>query len=134
MTPFDFLKHILEPGGNPNLLDEEGTKKEYAKDIFVLNRGLAQTMDTVLFAQELNKLSVTDPDQHYAFCFHSIKKRKRWAKWCKKTDLISGLDEVSRFYNISREKAAEYMTILTKEQVQFIIESFEPAYEKGKKK
>lgn len=134
MNPFDYLKHILEPGGDRNLLDTPEFNKEYAKNIFVINRGLAQTMDTVLFAQEMNRLSVNNPEQHFAFCFNAIKKRKRWAKWCKKSDEVIGLEEVSQFYKISREKAAEYLKILKPDQVKQIIESFEPAYEKGKRK
>jgi hypothetical protein len=135
MSPFDYLKHILEAGGDPDLLSLEENKKDYQKNIFVINRGLAQTIDTVMFAQELNKYAIVDPDQHYQFCFYSIKKRKRWAKWAKKSDLVTGLDEVCLYYKVNKEQAAEYMKILTKCQLQEIISSFEPAYEKkGSKK
>lgn len=126
MTPFDILKHITDPGGNARLLDVEETYHDYKKNMFMINRGLAQTIDTVMFAQEANKGLITDPDMHFGLMFHGIKKRKRWAAWAKKAEDVDNLDKVMEFYQVNRDRALEYMKLLSEEELKNVVASFDP--------
>lgn len=126
MTPFDFLKHINEPGGNANLLDNEEVERDYKKNMFMINRGLAQSIDTIMYANEANKQRIENPHMHYGLMFNSIKKRKRWSAWAKKGEDVEGLDTVMEYYQVSREKALEYMALLTPQHIEAMKQLMDP--------
>jgi hypothetical protein len=52
----------------------------------------------------------------YHYLLNSIRKRKRFAKWSK-PQLADDLSIVMKYYEVSREKAEEYLRILTKREI-----------------
>lgn len=114
-TLFDYLKAVNESGGRPDMLESEEALKAYSP--FMINRGVAQSMDTVMFAQALNKAGVTDKEMHYAFLFRGIKKKKRFAKWAKKEDSNEDLLLIQEIYQVNQERAASYLELLDAEQI-----------------
>ena len=104
-----------------NLLDDDPTAKYPA---YIVNRCMSGHLDTVLFANEMNKIPNLDPKLQYSFLLNSVRKRKRFSPWLRK-DEIRDLDLVKRYYGYSNEKAKQALSILTKEQLSFIKSKFE---------
>jgi Bacteriophage clamp loader A subunit len=118
MNPFEFVKSINEKTGNL-LENNQDLEKSYTP--FLVNRGLSFMADTVLAANEMNSAPFLDKRMQYDYLYASVRKRKRYAKWIKaeQDDLE---DMIVEYYGVSRRKAAEYATMLTPEDVQFIKE------------
>lgn len=106
MNLFEIINNIFEKTGG--FLPAEALK-EYSN--FMSNRALSQYKELIFFANELNQLNI-DKDQHYAFLYHAIPKKKRFAKWNKNTDIKSDIELVQEYYGYSYSKAKEVLPIL----------------------
>ena len=101
-----------------NLLEEDSyLSKEYPP--YIVNRCMSGHMDTIMYAQEMNKYHFLDKDLQYNFYLNTLRKKKRFSPWIRK-DKITDLDFVKRYYGYSNEKAAQVMKILTPEQIEYI--------------
>jgi hypothetical protein len=110
LNSINFTKENLTEE-NPDLI------KEYAP--FIINKCLSGQIDTILFANEMNKNHHLDKDMQYSFYLNSLRKRKRFSPWLRK-DKIIDLECVKKYYGYSNEKASQALKILTKEQINFI--------------
>ena len=112
------LKHWLNSINftKENLLEEDPTLKYPA---FVVNKCLSGSIDSVLFANEMNKSHHLDLKLQYEFLLNSLRKKRRFAPWLKK-DKVEDLDAVKKYYGYSNEKAQQAMRILTQEQIKYI--------------
>ena len=99
-----------------NLLEEDPTAKCPA---FVVNKCLSGTLDSVLFANEMNMNAHLDKELQYDFYLQSLRKRKRFAPWLKKGK-IEDIDAVKKYYGYSTEKAEQALRILTRSQIDYI--------------
>lgn len=117
-SPFDYVKSIQETG--EDIWIDGVSDKDYTP--FVINRGLAQNLDTLMLAQEMNKRAILSPEMQYRYLLASIKKKKRYGKWSKKTELEDSntLEMIARYYEVNMERAAEYLKLLTTEQIDEI--------------
>jgi len=101
-----------------NLIKEDpDIVKQYPP--FIVNKCLAGHIDTVLFANEMNKYHHLDKDMQYSFLLNSLRKRKRFSPWLRK-DKIEDLECVKTYYGYSNEKAQQALKILTPEQLNYI--------------
>lgn len=101
-----------------DILEEDSyLSKEYPP--FIVNKCVSGHMDTVLFANEMNKYHFLDKDLQYKFYLNTLRKRKRFSPWVRK-EKITDLDCVKRYYGYSNEKASQVMKILTPEQISYI--------------
>jgi hypothetical protein len=106
-----------------NLIDEDPSlEKEY--NPYIINRIYSGHLDSVLFANEMNKYSFLSKKIQYDFYLNSLRSKKRFSPWLRK-DKIKDLDYVKRYYGYSNEKAQQALKILTKEQLNFIKLKFE---------
>ena len=106
-----------------NLIDEDPSlEKEY--NPYIINRIYSGHLDSVMFANEMNKYSFLDKKIQYDFYLNSLRSKKRFSPWLRK-DKIKDLDYVKRYYGYSNEKAQQALKILTKEQLNFIKLKFE---------
>ena len=112
------LKHWLNSINftKENLFEDEPEAKYPA---FVVNKCLSGSLDSVLFANEMNKSHHLDSKLQYDFYLNSLRKKKRFAPWLKKGK-VEDLDAIKKYYGYSNEKAQQAMNILTKEQVKYI--------------
>tara|TARA_X000000368_G_scaffold334658_1_gene272121 strand:- start:1026 stop:1400 length:375 start_codon:yes stop_codon:yes gene_type:complete len=112
------LKHWLNSinFNKENILDEDPREKYPA---FVVNKCLSGSLDSVLFANEMNKSHFLDPKLQYDFLLNSLRKKKRFAPWLKKGK-IEDIDAVKKYYGYSNEKAQQALRILTKDQIKYI--------------
>ena len=85
-----------------NLLDDDPHLiKEYPP--YIINRCMSGHLDTVMYAQEMNKYHFLDKDLQYNFYLNILRKRKRFSPWIRK-DKVSDLDYVKSYYGYSNEK------------------------------
>jgi len=99
-----------------DVLDPNG--KDYVP--FVVNKSLSYFMDTVAYANEMNKYPFLDKRMQYDYLKGSIRKRKRFSGWVKK-DKSDVIDPIIKYYDVSYRKALEYEKLLTEDQKQEIL-------------
>ena len=111
MNPFDFVNSITY--SKIDIMNDIN-EKEYAP--FLVNRSLSYHQDTLLYANEMNRRFDISHKLQYHYLLNSIRKRKRFAKWSK-PELADDLKIVMEYYLVSREKAEEYLNILSKREI-----------------
>lgn len=97
--------------------DDEHVIKSYPP--FIVNKCLSGHIDTVLYANEMNRYHFLDKDMQYKFYLNILRKRKRFSPWIRK-DKVTDLDCVKQYYGYSNEKASQALKILSNEQIDFI--------------
>lgn len=115
LSPFDFLGSITF--SKENLIVDAATEKQYIP--FIVNRGLANSMDTIIYANEMNSRPHIDRQMQYEFLRRAIPKRKRYDKWAKAED-IEDFDLVKEHYGFNDQKTMEALRILTPEAIERI--------------
>ena len=103
-----------------NLMEEDpDVEREYPP--FVINKCLSGQMDSLMYANEMNKYPNLDKRLQYDFFINSLRKRKRFSPWLRK-DKIKNIEAVRRYYGFSTEKAEQALNILSNEQLDYIYE------------
>lgn len=115
MTPFDFINSI---NGKSKIEWDDVTEKSYSP--FIINRGLSFNMQTILFANAMNKYPLLDKKMQYDFYFNGVPKGKRFDRWQKKLAEEDDVKLVKNFYDINTDRALEVLKLLTKEQLEVI--------------
>lgn len=117
----DWLNSINQT--KKNLIDEDPLlEKEYSP--YIINRCLSGYIDSILYANEMNRYHFLPKKLQYDFFINTLRKRKRYTPWIQK-DKIEDLEYVKKYYGYSNEKAKEALKILTREQLNFIKAKFE---------
>ena len=117
------MKHELKDWLNSinftkeNLIEDPDMISSYPP--YIINRCLSGHLDTVLFANEMNKYSNIDKDMQYSFFLYTLRKRKRFSPWLKK-EQVDDLDLVKKHYGYSNEKARIAVSLLTNTQLEYI--------------
>lgn len=109
MNPFDYLNSINTT--KKDIMEQESTYNPY-----MINRGLSYFNDTVLYANEMNRYHHLDNKLQYHFLINSIRPRKRFSKWLKKSDPDS-VEVVKEYYGYSNEKARQVLSLLSDMQI-----------------
>ncbi len=116
MGPFEFTKTINET--KRNLIDEDPeVEKDYIP--FLVNRSLGYFMDTIMYANEMNRFNSLDYKLQYDFLLNIIRPRKRYSKWLKKSK-NDNIDLIKKFYGYSYTKAKDVVDILSEDQIEHI--------------
>ena len=101
-----------------NLIEEDpNIIKEYPP--YIVNRCLSGHLDTIMFANEMNKFPNLDKDLQYSFYLNTLRKKKRFSPWLRK-DKVTDLEIIKQYYGYSNEKASNALKILTPDQINFI--------------
>lgn len=113
----EWIPSITEKKG---YLFEKGKEEEIERKYpsFMINRALSQYEDTVLLANEVNRMGATlDPKLQYDFLYYLVPKKRRFSKWAKaqKSDTINMIVEA---YNISVRKAEEIIDLLSEDDIE----------------
>jgi len=91
---------------------------------YIINRCLSGFIDTIMYANEMNRYPNLDKDMQYSFYLNSVRKRKRFSPWLRK-DKVTDLECVKQYYGYSNEKASQALKILDKKQLNFIKQRLE---------
>ena len=114
-NPFDYVKSI--------------NKKTYEYDLsgynpFLTNRAFAGFIDTIMFAEQMNQHSDLSPYLQYQFYYYGVRKGSRFDPISKPSE-PEGLEVVMAYYNYSKQKALEVMSLLTKKNIISMIETMD---------
>lgn len=113
---FDWLNSI-NFGKADLMVDEES---EALFDTFIIRRGLAQCMETVLIAEMANRNDNPDKRRMYDFLRLATPKRKRYSSWVKKSQASEDVLAISQYFEVSLEKAEQYFSLMNEYQVETI--------------
>ena len=111
MNPFDFVNSITYTKQD---IMHDLNESEY--EPFLTNRALTYYQDCILYANEMNQRFEVSNRLQYHYLLNTIRKRKRFAKWIK-PEQIDDLRIVMEYYSISRQKAEEYLIILSDKEM-----------------
>ena len=125
-NPFHYIASITHQK-NDMMTDEDG-EKGYSP--FMTNRGLSYFQDTVLLANEMNRMSHLDNKLQYDFLRHAVRSKKRFSKWAKKST-SDKIDVIKEYYGYSDEKAYAVVDLISDTQLE---EMKERLFKGGKKK
>ena len=112
----DYLYSINQSKQNM-MVDDEEAAKNYPP--FIVNKCLSGFIDSVLYANEMNKNHFLDKRMQYDFFINSLKPRKRYAPWIKK-ETLEHLELVKEYYGYSHNKALAALSILTNSELEEI--------------
>ena len=93
---------------------------------FLTNRSFSYHVDSLIYANEMNRRYDLDKDMQYSFYLNSLRARKRLAKWSK-TRNEEQLKTISEHFNYSYTKSRQVLGILTNEQIDAINNNKETA-------
>lgn len=113
----DYLNSINQNKENLMDTDDIGWEKNYPP--YVINKCLSQHMDTIMYANEMNRLPNIDKRLQYDFFINTIRPRKRFSPWGKKKK-VDDLELVKQYYDYSNEKAKQALRILSPDQLDYI--------------
>ena len=117
----DWLNSINQT--KKHLIDEDPSlEKEYSP--YIINRIYSGHLDSIMFANEMNRYNFLPKKLQYDFYLNSLRKKKRFSPWLRQ-DKIKDLDYVKRYYGYSNEKAKQALSILTEEQLNVIKSKFD---------
>jgi len=85
----------------------------------LVNKHLSLFPDTIFYSNNMNKYGFLSKKYQYDYLRFSIRKRKRYTKWPKK-EKNTEIDCVSEYYDCSKRKAKEYVSILSKDKLDKI--------------
>ena len=108
--------------------DDETWEKKYPP--YIINKGLSYFSDTVMYANEMNRLHHASKHMQFSFLINTIRSQKRFSKWLKASK-IKDLDVVKTYFGYSNNRAREALSVLTKSQIDYIKEKL---YKGGKRK
>lgn len=116
---FDFISAVsfdkvdlIRNSDNP-----EATAKLYSP--FMTNRALSFHISSIIDANIMNECSQLDPQLQFDYHLNSIRREKRFSKWFKQ-EKSEDLDLVCKHYSCNIRRGAEYLTLLTSEQLDVI--------------
>ena len=113
MNPFDYTNSINYT--KKDIMVDDIAEKGY--NPFIINRALSYFPDTVLAANEMNKHSHLDNRLQFDFFINIIRKKKRWSKWIKASD-VDNLELIKEYYGYSNEKAKSALSLMSNEQIE----------------
>jgi hypothetical protein len=110
-TPFDYINTINNKTGYEW---DETDDKSY--NPFIINRGLSNNMQTVIFANMMNSASIISKKMQFDFYYHGVPKGRRFDKWAKGESASDLVKLVSETLHINMQRAAECVSLMSDEQ------------------
>lgn len=115
-SPFDFANDLSHD--KKHLLNAD-PDCEKAINQFMINRIFSFGVDTILYANEMNKARGINNQMFYDYYFYSLRARKRFNKWVK-PEKEEYLADVMEYHKFGYAKAMSALKILTVEQLEQI--------------
>lgn len=104
-----------------NLLrSDDDAHKDYSP--FIVNKAMSMHLDTIMFANEMNRNSHLAKILQYDFYIYGISPKKRFG-WHKRTN-VEHLDLICKAFKCNETKAADFLEILSDEDIMKIKNEF----------
>jgi len=113
---WDFIKDLSHDKNR--LIDQDPDNEKLIKP-FMINRAFSFGPDTVLYANEMNKAGEISNRMLYDYYYFSLRPKKRFNKWAKKTKM-EYIDAVVEYFGYSQKRAAEALGLLSMEDLEKI--------------
>lgn len=113
-NPFDYTKDI----GDKSYPDDF---KDY--NPWLTNSSFSQRKDTIIYANEMNKYHQLSHRAQFDFYYHSLPKKKYFAKWAKAVK-SEYTDAIMWYFDVSYKVAKQYEKVLKKEQMESITDKY----------
>jgi len=101
------------------LMDSDDEQWENNYQPYLVNKNYSNFQDTILYANEMNKYHNLDNKLQFDYLLNSIRPRKRFSPWHKKT-IHNDFDYVKEYYGYNNKKTEQALNILTKKQIEEI--------------
>jgi hypothetical protein len=130
-NPFDWLNNIN--CSTESIWDESTSEKDY--NSFMINRGLSQFRDTVLFSQMMNEKSqyLSNKMQYDFYRLGITHKKKRFAKW-HKPEKLQEIEMLSKHFGINIRQMENFVSLMSETDYATLIGSLERGGRHGTKK
>lgn len=116
ITVWDFVKSVFETKDD---LMRTGIATEKDYNAYIMNRHLSLFPDTIFDAAEMNARASLPNIAQFDYLRLSIRKKKRFSKWGKKTN-EADVKAVAETFGYSIGKAREAIRCLTEDQMNVI--------------
>ena len=129
MTPFDFLNEINY--GKKNLMVDDvdhQVEKQYMP--FIVNKGLSYTMDTVIYANEMNIRPHIDKKLQFDYLINTIRRNKRFPKWLKPEE-DENIKVIMDYYGYNVQRANEVLSLHSMEEISQLKEKLDTGGERN---
>ena len=129
MTPFDFLNDINY--GKKNLMVDDidhQVEKQYTP--FIVNKGLSYTMDTAIYANEMNIRPNTDKKLQFDYLINTIRRNKRFPKWIKHEE-DENIRVIMDYYGYNVHRAKEVLSLHSMEEISQLKEKLDKGGERN---
>jgi hypothetical protein len=123
MNIWDFVNDITLNKKDLMTNSESPNTTEKMYEPFLVNRALSYYPDCILSANEMNIQPFLEKKMQYDYLLHTIRPRKRFSKWVKK-EKDEYFEFVQMFYKSSRKDTETILSLLTKDQCEYIKEQF----------
>jgi hypothetical protein len=129
-NPFVYIDNISS--SRESIWEDSISDKEY--NPYMVNRGLSQYRDTVLFAQVMNMNGqFVSPKMQYDFYRHAItSKKKRFAKW-HKPDKLEEIEKLARHFGINIRDMENYVSLMSETDYEQLMRTLEKGGRNGTK-
>lgn len=128
MNPFEYTNSINDTKKNLIRGSESQTAAEKLYNSFITTRGLSYHEDTVMIANEINKVGLASHKvsklQHYEFLLHAVPRRKRFGKWSKPS-FEDDVELIQKVYGYSYKKARAVVDLFNEYELIHLRESQE---------
>ena len=124
LSLFDWIKQIINLKKDWSTFSEED-KKTY--NIFMINKFISMNQDYLNIVNYVQKLNIQDKEKSYiVYCSLIPKATKTYFPYIKSTKKSQDpelLDNISKYYECSSREASAYLEILSKDEVEEILDS-----------
>lgn len=106
-TPFDIVKHINEK------TQLDFSENEY--NPWIINRVFSNMIDTLFFADVMNKYYALPKDMQHDFYYYGLPKAKRFGKYHKVGEINIYVDLIMNKYQVNRKVAESYLRCMSED-------------------
>ena len=104
ISPFDVVKSLNEK------TELEYDIKEYS--VFMVNRIMSNNLDTLFFAEAMNRLNNLSTYMQRDFYWHGLPKAKRFGKYNKALAINNTVELIIAKYAVNRKVAEGYYKLM----------------------
>lgn len=119
---FDFTD-ALGKNKRDLLAEDPSWEKEYSA--FMVNAAFSQHLDSILYANEMNRLGHLPKRLQHDFYFHALPRMNRFGKWAKKAPVSKDLPAVAAHLGCSSRQALGVLHLLTETDLQVIRDGYQ---------
>jgi hypothetical protein len=121
MTPWDFIKH-LTVNKTPWKSYTEDEKNDF--NSYMIHKVLSMDENYIELANIVQKMPPTSKEQIYNVYLNILPKKSLYSKYIKSTTKSYSselLTQIAYYFQCSKKEASEYITILSKNDIENIL-------------